>query len=56
MRGEEVECSINNKVVASYEKSALVTAGKLKLTDGVYGIRFTRNTEGFVTGLTITEP
>ena len=56
VKGEKVECSINNKVVASYDKSALVTAGKLKSTDGVYGIRFAHNTEAFVTGLTITKP
>jgi hypothetical protein len=54
VRGEKVECSINNKVVASYDKSALVTSGKLKSTDGVYGIRFAHNTEALVTGLTIT--
>ena len=56
VRGEKVECAINNKVVASYDKSALVTAGKLKSTDGVYGIRFAHNTEAIVTGLTITKP
>jgi hypothetical protein len=56
VRGEKVECSINNKVVASYDKSALVAAGKLKSTDGVYGIRFAHNTEAIVTGLTITKP
>jgi hypothetical protein len=56
VRGEKVECSINNKVVASYDKSALVTAGKLKSTDGVYGIRFAHNTEAFVTGLKLTKP
>src|SRR5712692_1606091 len=56
VRGEKVECSINNKVVASYDKSALVTAGKLKSTDGVYGIRFAHNTEAFVTGLKVTKP
>src|SRR5437762_12439419 len=38
VKGDKVECSINNKVVASYDKSALVTAGKLKSTDGVYEI------------------
>jgi len=43
-----VECSINNKVVASYDKSALVTAGKFKTTDSVYGIRFAHNTEAIV--------
>ena len=56
VRGDKVECSINNKVVASYDKSALVTAGKLKSTDGVYGIRFAHNTEVFVTGLKRTKP
>ena len=56
VKGEKVECAINNKVVASYDKSALVTAGKLKSTDGVYGIRFAHNTEALVTGLKITKP
>ena len=56
VRGDKVECSINSKVVASYDKSALVTAGKLKSTDGVYGIRFAHNTEAFVTGLKVTKP
>jgi len=46
----------DNKVVASYDKSALVTAGKLKSTDGVYGIRFAHNTDAIVTGLKITKP
>jgi hypothetical protein len=48
-----VECSINGTVVASYDKAALVTAGKLKSTDGVYGIRFAHNTDATVTGLTM---
>ena len=56
VKGGKVECAINNKVVASYDKSALVTAGKLKSTDGVYGIRFAHNTEALVTGLKITKP
>jgi hypothetical protein len=56
VRGEKVECSINNKGVASYDKSALVTSGKLKSTDGVHGIRFAHNPEARVTGLTITKP
>ena len=56
VKGDKVECSINNKVVASYDKSALVTAGKLKSTDGVYGVRFAHNTEAFVTGLKVTKP
>jgi hypothetical protein len=52
--GEKVECAINGTVVASYDKSALVTAGKLKSADGVYGIRFAHNTEATVSGLTVT--
>jgi hypothetical protein len=53
VRGDKVECSINGTVVASYDKAALVTAGKLKSTDGVYGIRFAHNTDATVTGLTM---
>ncbi len=41
------------KVVASYVKAALVTSGKLKSTDGIYGLRFADNTEVLATGLTI---
>lgn len=51
VKGGKVECSINGTVVASYDKAALVTAGKLKSTDGVYGVRFAHNTEVNVTGL-----
>jgi hypothetical protein len=56
VKGDKVSCAINGTVVATYDKSALVTAGKLKSTDGVYGIRFAHNTEGMVTGLTMTKP
>ena len=56
VKGDKVECAINNKVVASYDKSALVMPGKLKSTDGIYGIRFAHNTEAIVTGLTLTKP
>jgi hypothetical protein len=55
VKGDKVECAINGTVVASYNKADLVTAGKLKSTDGVYGIRFSHNTEGLVTGLTMTK-
>ena len=54
VKGDKIECSINNKVVATYDKSAVVTDGKLKSTDGVYGLRFAHNTEVFVTGLKMT--
>jgi hypothetical protein len=55
VKGDKVECAINGTTVASYDKSALVTAGKLKSTDGVYGIRFAHNTEATVSGLTVTK-
>ena len=55
VKGDKVECSINGTVVGSYDKSALVATGKLKSTDGVYGIRFGHNTEAVVTGLTLTK-
>jgi hypothetical protein len=54
VRGNTVECAINGTVVASYDKSELVTDGRLKSTDGVYGIRFAHNTDATVTGLTVT--
>ncbi len=56
VRRDKIECAINNKVVARYDKPALVTSGKLKSTDGVYGIRFAHNTDAIVTGLKITKP
>jgi hypothetical protein len=56
VKGGKVECAVNGTVVASYDKATVVAAGKLKSTDGVYGIRFAHNTEGLVTGLTVTKP
>ena len=55
VKGDRIECSINGTVVAGYDKSALVTAGKLKSTDGIYGLRFAHNTEVMVTGLSATK-
>jgi hypothetical protein len=55
VKGDKVECAINGTVVASYTKSDLVTAGKLKSTDGVYGIRFAHNTDATVAGLTLSK-
>jgi hypothetical protein len=56
VKGDKVECVINGTVVGTYDKSALVGGGKLKSTDGVYGIRFAHNTEAFVTGFAMTKP
>ncbi len=55
VKGDKVECSINGTVVGSYDKAAVVTAGKLKSTDGIYGIRFAHNTDAVVSGLTMTK-
>lgn len=54
VKANRVECAINGTVVAGYDKSALVTSGKLKSTDGVYGLRFAHNTEVNVTGFGIS--
>jgi hypothetical protein len=55
VKGNRVECAINGTVVAGYDKAMLVTPGKLKSTDGVYGLRFAHNTEVVVTGFTVTK-
>jgi hypothetical protein len=55
VKGNRVECAINGAVVAGYDKAAVVTSGKLKSTDGVYGIRFAHNTDATVTGLKMTK-
>ena len=52
---DKVECIINDKVVGTYPKSDLVVAGKLKSTDGIYGIRFGHNTDAHVAGLKMTK-
>jgi len=56
VKGDTVSCIINGTVVGSYPKTDLLTAGKLKSTDGVYGIRFAHNTDAVVTGLKVTKP
>ena len=56
VKDDKVECAINGKVVASYPKADVVADGKLKSTDGIYGIRFGHNTEATVTGLAVTKP
>jgi len=55
VKGDEVTCSVNGTVVGTYKKADVVGAGKLKSTDGVYGIRFGHNTEATVSGLTMTK-
>jgi hypothetical protein len=55
VKGGKVDCLINGTSVASYNKADVVSAGKLKSTDGVFGIRFAHNTDAMVTGLTMTK-
>jgi hypothetical protein len=55
VKGGKVECAINGTVVASYDKAAVVTDGKLKSTDGVFGLRFAHNTEVTITGFALTK-
>ena len=53
VKADSVECAINGTVVATFAKSDIVTAGRLKSTDGIYGIRFAHNTDATVSGLTL---
>jgi hypothetical protein len=55
VKGGRAECSINGTVVAGYDQAALVTAGKLTSTDGVYGLRATHNVEAIITGFSMTK-
>jgi hypothetical protein len=55
VKGRKVECAINGTAVASYDKAAVVTDGKLKSTDGVFGLRFAHNTEVMITGFALTK-
>jgi len=55
VKADSVECAVNGTVVATYPKSDIVAPGRLKSTDGVYGIRFAHNTDATVTGLTMVK-
>jgi hypothetical protein len=52
---DKVECLINDKVAGTYPKADLILPGKLKSTDGIYGIRFGHNTDAHVGGLKMTK-
>ncbi len=49
VKGDKVSCLINGTEVASYAKGDVMGAGKLKSTNGIYGIRMSHNTEAMVT-------
>jgi hypothetical protein len=55
VKGDTVSCSINGTQVASYPKTDVVGQGKLKSLDGAYGVRFAHNTEGTVSGLSLSK-
>jgi len=55
VKGDKIECAINGTVVGSYDKASVMGEGKLKSTDGVYGLRFGHNTEAHVAGFTMTK-
>jgi hypothetical protein len=55
VKGDKVECSINGTVVGSYDKAMVVGTGKLKSTDGVYGLRSAHNTEVHVSNFSMTK-
>ena len=56
VKGDKIECAINGTVVGSYNKADVVGPGKLKSTDGVYGIRFGHNTEATVKNFMVMKP
>ena len=56
VKGDKVSCIINGAVVKTLNKADLVVPGRLKSTDGVYGIRFAHNTDATVTDLKVTKP
>ncbi len=47
---DAVSCSINGTVVGTYPTADVVGAGKLKSTNGAFGLRFGHNVEATVTG------
>lgn len=55
VNGDKIECAVNGTVVGTYNKADVVGAGKLKSTDGVYGLRFAHNTEVNVTNFKMTK-
>jgi hypothetical protein len=55
VKGDHITCAINGTVVGTYDNAAVVVAGQLKSTDGIYGIRFAHNTDATVTGFGMTK-
>jgi hypothetical protein len=55
VQGDKASCVINGQEVKSWPKSQLVGTGKLKATDGVYGVRVSHNIDVTVTPITMTK-
>lgn len=55
VKADAVTCSINGTEVGTFPKTDVIAAGKLKSTDGVYGIRFAHNTDAIVAGFTLVK-
>jgi hypothetical protein len=55
VKGGRAECWINGTMVAGYDKAEIVAPGKLKSTDGIWGLRFTHNVEAIIAGLGMTK-
>ena len=55
VKGGAVSCSINGTVVATYQKADVVADGKLKSTDGVFGVRSAHNTDVVVTDFKVSK-
>jgi len=56
LRAEPCDPRPGHQHLFATDKSPVVGAGKLKPTEGVYGLRFAHNTDAIVTGLTVTKP
>ena len=55
VKGDTISCSINKKQVASFPRSDIVAPGRLRSTDGIYGLRFAHNTDAIVTNFEKTK-
>jgi hypothetical protein len=55
VKAGRAECLINGTVVAGFDKAEVVGPDKLDSLDGVVGLRFTHNTDVFVTGFKLSK-
>ena len=55
VKGDNVTCSVNGTVVATYPKSEVTGAGKIASTDGIVGIRVAHNVDVNVKDFKVTK-